>query len=87
MMSNFIGGHPEDVPLTPEEKKAIRAINRVAKTWPESLWLFSASGTLCVMRNGENGRHVHGGTHSADGVNPDYIVGEVLIDNDGGDWR
>jgi hypothetical protein len=68
---------------TPEETKAINSLKRLAKKWPDNLWLYSASGTLFVMRKGENGERVHKG----EGVDPDYILDSIDgIDNDGGDW-
>ena len=71
--------------LTREERLAIAALKRVAKRWPKSLWLFSASGTLCVMKCGPDGEEVClpgvGG-----GVDPEYMVDRIDIDNDGGDW-
>lgn len=66
------------------EEQAIRALERLAKRWPDTLWLFSASGTLCVMRKGKDGEHV---SKSNDGVDDAYQVTTILgIDNDGGDW-
>lgn len=77
-----------EIELTPEEKKAIAALKRVAKIWPKSLWLFSASGTLHVMRNGEDGNPVY--EHSDEvrdgGCDPDYSITTINIANDGGDW-
>jgi hypothetical protein len=67
---------------TPEEAKAIRALKRVAKDWPDSLWLFSAAGTLTVMRKGPDGGHVHNGEN----VDQSFIVDTIDIENDGGDW-
>ena len=69
--------------VTEDERKAINALKRVAKTWPKSLWLFSASGTLCVMRCGRDGEQVKLNTQ---GVDPDYVLARVDIPNDGGDW-
>lgn len=71
--------------LTPEESKAIKALKRVAKTWPKTLWLFSASGTLHIMKCGLGGEHVHG-PGGADGVDFDYAIDRIDIPNDGGDW-
>ncbi|ESZ60515.1 hypothetical protein NL532_24360 [Mesorhizobium sp. C120A] len=65
------------------ETKAIRALRRLAKTWPKSLWLFSASGSLCVMRADEGGGHIH---TKDGGIDPDYILADIDIPNDGGDW-
>ena len=73
-----------EIELTDEEKKAIRALKRVAKIWPDSLWLFSASGSLCVMRNDENGDRVVDPIYG--GVEQEYIVDNIDIENDGGDW-
>ena len=70
--------------LTKEETNAIASLRRLANRWPDGLWLFSASGALCVMRAGENGEHV---MTDDGGVDPDYIITQILgIDNDGGDW-
>lgn len=76
--------------LTPEEIKAIAALKRVAKIWPESLWLFSASSTLNVMKK-RDGEHIMKlGTStsrsSSGGVDPDYIIDTINIESDGGDW-
>ena len=69
--------------LTKDETKAINTLKRLAKTWPESLWLYSASGTLHVMRKGEDG---HAAMLPTGGVDPDYALTSVGIENDGGDW-
>lgn len=69
--------------LTEKEEKAIHKLKLAAKIWPDSLWLFSASGSLHVMRHGENGEQVH---LSHGGIDPDYIVCGINISNDGGDW-
>jgi hypothetical protein len=37
--------------LTDEEAAAIRSLKRLAKRWPQTLKLFSWSGSLCVMDN------------------------------------
>ena len=61
----------------------------MALKWPKTLWLFSASGDIHVMRCGENGEHVMTGTPGMrnSGVDPNYIVDSINgIDNDGGDF-
>jgi hypothetical protein len=69
--------------LTPEEKRAIKALKRVARQWPKTLWLFSA-GDLEVMRLGPNGERM---MTSQGGVDQAYIVATIDgIPNDGGDW-
>lgn len=75
--------------LTPEERRAVRALERVAKKWPASLWLFSASGRLHVMKCKSDGsRAFLPGSYAIDdgGVDPAYDVCTVHIPNDGGDW-
>jgi hypothetical protein len=71
-----------DIDLTEDEKKAVTSLKRLANRWPKNLWLFSASGTLCVMRTDSNGEKVLDG----EGFDQDYIVGTINISNDGGDW-
>lgn len=71
--------------MTPtlEEMKAIRSLRRLAKRWPKSLWLFSASGSLCVMRALPDGGSAH---VSGSGVDPTFVLDTIDIPNDGGDW-
>ena len=70
--------------LTKDEQRAIASLKRLAKRWPQSLWLFSASGTLCVMRKDEDGQQPHLPDH---GVDPAFMVDTISgIPNDGGDW-
>ena len=71
-----------DLVLTTKEEKAIRALHRLAKIWPDSLWLFSASGSLYVMKKNADGERARKGT----GIDPEYIVESIDIENDGGDW-
>ena len=69
--------------LTRAERNAISSLERLAKRWPETLWLFSASGSLLVMRNDECGGHAH----TTDGtVDQNYILATINIPNDGGDF-
>ncbi len=68
---------------TKKEAAAIAELKRLAKRWPKSLWLFSASGTLHVMRCAEDGTIATLPTY---GVDPDYSLATVAIPNDGGDW-
>lgn len=69
--------------ITPEERKAINELKRVSKRWPSSLWLYSANGELHIMKKGDQGEHA---VLSHGGLDPDYSVGTVPIENDGGDW-
>jgi hypothetical protein len=69
--------------LTAKERKAIGDLKRVAATWPKSLWLFSASGTLCVMMKDADGERVR---HPAGNVDAAWVADDIRIENDGGDW-
>jgi hypothetical protein len=73
-----------EIELTNEEKKCIRDLKRIAAKWPKSLWLFSGSGTLYVMRKGKDGISVYRGKEG--GVDQEYTVDKIDIPNDGGDW-
>ena len=72
-----------EIVLTEKEKAAIRALDSLAKKWPKTLWLFSASGSLKVMRCGPNGEQMVG---EFGGMDDDYVVATINIPNDGGDW-
>ena len=75
--------------LTPEESKAIASLKRVAKKWPKSLWLFSASGSLTVMKKNKDGKRVYTETHGGavgGGVDQSYAMDTIAIENDGGDY-
>jgi hypothetical protein len=68
--------------LTETEEKAIRDLTSLSKKWPKTLWLYSAGGTLHVMRS-KHGQHVF---TSSGGIDPDYSMATIAIDNSGGDW-
>lgn len=72
----------EEIRPTVEEAQMIRALVRLSRRWPASLWLFSASGALHVMRAGPDGEHVKIGDRN----DPDFVLATVKIPNDGGDW-
>lgn len=75
-----------NIETTDDERRAIATLNRLAKRWPKSLWLFSASGILCVMRTRQGGQRASGGDNAEDGYDPDYCCATIDIPNDGGDW-
>lgn len=80
----------EPEPLTSEEKSAIRKLRNAAKGWPKSLWLFSAAGELYVMKKNADGKRQMepgtGGIGAGGGVDPEFVIGQIEIENDGGDW-
>ena len=45
---------PQSPEMTKAEIAAIRTLRRLAKRWPNTLWLASMSGTLSVMRTSVN---------------------------------
>jgi hypothetical protein len=72
------------IELTKQEQDAIRIFRALANKWPDTLWLFSASGSLHVMKCGKNGEHIHNQDGSVD---HNYVVGTVDgISSSGGDW-
>lgn len=75
-----------DIEPTDEERRAIKCLQRLARRWPESLWLFSASGQLNVMRLRQDGERASGGDNAQDAYDPDYCLATIDIPNDGGDW-
>ena len=86
-IANFVGfdvGTLQQEPnmsLNKREQKAIDALNEVAKIWPESLWIFSANGSLFVMKKKAGERMMAG-----ESVDQNYIVERIDIENDGGDF-
>ena len=64
------------------EKTAIKRLKIASIDFPDTLWLFSASGTLYVMKK-KNGERV---VLPDGGMNPNYIVDVIDIESDGGDW-
>lgn len=67
--------------LTKAEEKAIELLEKTAKHWPKSLWLFSAGGTLHVMKK-KDGQQVF----VDGGADQEYSVAIITIENSGGDW-
>lgn len=61
-------------PFTQEE--AISALQTLAKRWPKDLWLFSWSGSLCVMKGKKSGNKEE---------LENSIVTTIDIPSDGGD--
>jgi hypothetical protein len=69
--------------LTKEEERAIASLGRLAKKWPQSLWLFSQNGSLHVMKKNAEGEMA---VDLSGALDLNYHVGAVLnIDTDSGD--
>jgi hypothetical protein len=53
---------------------------------PDGVWLYLASGTLCMMAKGRNGERVHDSTF---GVDQEFVLDQHTspkVVMDGGDW-
>lgn len=80
-MTARIEGDNSD-PLTNEEAKAIRALERVASHWPQTLKLVSMGGSLHVIHT-EDPRYHDLLSH----LRGDAVLKTIFgIPNDGGDW-
>ena len=44
------------ITLTPKEMAAIRALEKLARSWPKSLTVYSWAGSLCALKKGQDGR-------------------------------
>ena len=60
------------VKITKEEQSAIRSLERLARKWPDSLRMFSWSGSLQITKEDSDGRQA-------------TVQGIIGINNDGGD--
>ena len=74
------------IELTKEEKRAIAALNRLAKRWPSTLWIFANGGGASVLKKSPDGDQV---TLPHGGFDQGHIVAtipskQMLIE--GGDW-
>lgn len=72
-------------PPTKKELEWIEDFKKLAKRCPKKLWLFSASGTLHVMKTPNDGIEEGGGSDGY-GVNSENSIDRIEISNDGGDW-
>ena len=74
------------IELTKEEE-VVKSFRRLAKKWNKQarrLWIYSASGQLCIMM--DEGKGNPNPKMIGHGYNPDNIVETIPIHNDGGDW-
>jgi fructoselysine-6-P-deglycase FrlB-like protein len=71
--------------MTDDERKAIAALQRLAKRWPKSLMLASMGGSLYVISTFDHAFDDEVGGHV--GVDPDKVLTYIDgIPNTGGDW-
>lgn len=69
-------------PLTKKEEEWIKEFKKICKKCPKKLWLFSANGTLNIMKTPDDGETLN----DNGGCNQDNVVDWANITNDGGDW-
>ena len=70
--------------LSDDEKSALRALKRLAKKWPYTLWVFAADAKLYIMKKTQG--HLEHAMNDTQGVDQDYIIDSIDIEADGGDW-
>lgn len=73
---------PEDPRLSRAENVALNALRRLENSWPKTLWLYSASGSLWVMRKLDGERALN----NEGGFDQSFATIQINIENDGGDW-
>ena len=63
--------------LTKDEKGAIKKLEKLAKEWPDSLMLFSWSGSLCVVarKDGEVVATINGIPNDGGGPREELVDG------------
>ena len=64
-----------------EERNAIRSLQKLADSWPQTLWLFAASGTLLCMKKTDGERVTKGWAYDQE-----FAVEVIGIECDGGDF-
>ena len=69
--------------FTKEEMKAIKSLQRLEKSWPKSLWLFTNGQRVYILKCGTKGERVYA---SGGGVDPEYVVATAELPSEGGDW-
>lgn len=78
------------VELSQKQCECIHDLEKLARKWKREsngLWLFSGSGTLYVMLQGDTKQNKEPEMSPSGGVNPDNCVTIIHgINNDGGDW-
>ncbi len=73
-----------EIKLSKHEKNIIKELKSIAKRWPSKLWIFAgSSGGLLIIHTGEDGEPVH---TKFGGVDSDYVVDDIKIPVDGGDF-
>lgn len=66
-----------------EEQRAINSLKRLARKWPDTLTIFGWSGSLHILKNGDEGiecsaESIHG--INCDGGDPDHRTVDQFAD-------
>lgn len=69
--------------VTKKEQKSIDSLKRLSKSWPKSIWIFAADGSLNIMKCNEVNDIA---INSVGGVDQNYLIDTIPIMSDGGDW-
>lgn len=76
----------DGIELSKEEAKAIRRLRKLAKEWPETLWLYS-NGSMYVMRKKPGEGQIMRDGGRSEGVDPAHTVETIVgLYSEGGDW-
>ena len=78
--AEFAGTNGDEV--TPEEVRAIQALARLSKRWPQTLKLVSMGGSLHVIHTADRRFHLDDSAERGESV----LYTFSNIPNDGGDW-
>ena len=74
----------EDLGDRPDIARWHKRLRKVLAEMPHEVWLYAASGTLCLMAKTEDGHHaVHPGER---GYDQDAVIATLPGECDGGDW-
>ena len=74
----------EEIGDRPDVVRWAKRLRRVLAEMPRDVWLFAASGTLCLMAKNEAGEHVD--TGRLEGNDQDAVITTLPGECDGGDW-
>lgn len=78
------------IELTPKQCECVNELKKLARKWKKDgkgLWIFSGSGALHVMLEGDTEQNPEPEKSSNGGANPNNSITIISgITNDGGDW-
>lgn len=63
-----------------------KRLRRILAEMPTDVWIYAASGTLCLMAKNEAGMHATRGGANDESVDQDAMIDTLPGSCDGGDW-